>query len=99
MLKERNPLVVLLLIVITFGIYALVWIVKTKNEMNSLGANIPTAWFIIIPILNIYFFWRYCEGFAIITKKWEAIVIFLIAIIFAPAAVWIVQDGLNEKAV
>ena len=99
MVEQRNPLMVLILIIITFGIYALVWMVKTKNEMNELGANIPTAWFIIIPILNIYWFWKYCEGFAIATQKMEAIVLFLIYLIFSPAAVWIVQSGLNEKAV
>jgi hypothetical protein len=53
MVEQRNPLMVLILIIITFGIYGLAWMVKTKNEMNELGADIPTAWFIIIPILNL----------------------------------------------
>lgn len=98
MVEQRNPLMVLILMVITFGIYGLVWMVKTKNEMNELGADIPTAWFIIIPVLNIYWIWKYCEGFANVTQKMDAIVLFLIDIIFYPAFVWVVQSGLNEKA-
>ncbi|MCK4896783.1 MAG: DUF4234 domain-containing protein [Candidatus Heimdallarchaeota archaeon] len=97
MVRKRNPLLVLILIIITFGVYGLVWIVKTKNEMNELGAKILTAWFIIIPILQIYWFWRYCESFSNVTQKIDAVVLFLIAIIFYPAFVWIVQSGLNEK--
>jgi len=98
MVEKRNPIMVLILMVITFGIYGLVWMVKTKNEINELGANIPTAWFIIIPILNIYWSWKYCEGFANVTQKMDAIVLFLINIVFYPALVWVVQSGLNEKA-
>ncbi len=98
MVEQRNPLTVLILTIITFGIYGLVWYVKTKNEMNSLGAEIPTAWFLIIPILNIYWIWKYCEGYAKVTQKMDAITLFIIEIIFAPAFIWIVQDGLNEKA-
>lgn len=45
---------VLLLPLITFGIYQIVWYVKTKNEMNQLGATIPTAWLVIVPIVNIW---------------------------------------------
>jgi hypothetical protein len=42
-MKQRNVAAVLFLSIITFGIYTIVWFVKTKNEMNKLGAQIPTA--------------------------------------------------------
>ncbi len=49
---------------LTLGIYFLYWEITTKNEMNSeLDANIPTAWLIIIPIANIYWLYKYTEGF------------------------------------
>ena len=51
-MKNRNPIAVALLPLITFGIYSLYWQVKTKGEMNSLGADIPTAWLIVIPLVN-----------------------------------------------
>ena len=52
-MKNRNVFAVFALPFITFGIYGWYWIVKTKVEMNKLGAQIPTAWFLIIPIVNI----------------------------------------------
>lgn len=61
-MRKRNPFVVLLLTLITFGIYGLVWEVKTKNDMNKLGADIPTAWLLIVPLVNLWWLWKYSEG-------------------------------------
>jgi hypothetical protein len=30
--------------IVTFGVYAIVWQVKVKGELNSQGAEIPSAW-------------------------------------------------------
>jgi heme/copper-type cytochrome/quinol oxidase subunit 4 len=65
MIKKRNILAVYLFAIITLGIYLIYWLVQTKKEMNSLGASIPTAWLLIIPIANLYWMWKYCEGFAV----------------------------------
>lgn len=35
MFKKRNPLVVLVLLLITFGIYSIYWIVTTQNAIKS----------------------------------------------------------------
>lgn len=61
-MKQRSPVGVLLLTLITLGIYGIVWFVKTKGEMNRQGATIPTAWLIIVPFVNIWWTWKYCEG-------------------------------------
>lgn len=42
-MQQRDPLKVFFLSLITVGIYAIVWYVKTKDEMNARGAQIPTA--------------------------------------------------------
>lgn len=42
-MKYRSIAAPPLLPLITFGIYALAWSVKTKNEMNKSGTFIPTA--------------------------------------------------------
>jgi hypothetical protein len=61
--KLRSPAAPLLLPLITFGIYSLVWYVKTKNEMNQKGGKqIPTAWLLIIPIASIVWLWKYSVG-------------------------------------
>jgi len=46
-MEHRSPIMVFFVSLITFGIYGLVWYVKTKNEMNAKGAQIPTAWLLI----------------------------------------------------
>jgi hypothetical protein len=51
-MKRRSVAAVLILSIVTFGIYAIVWAVKTKEEMNALGAQIPTAWLLIIPLIT-----------------------------------------------
>ncbi|WP_196810957.1 DUF4234 domain-containing protein [Arthrobacter sp. 35W] len=61
-LIQRSPAAPLLLPIITFGIYFLVWEVKTKNEMNRAGAAIPSAWWLIVPIANIWWLWQYSVG-------------------------------------
>lgn len=60
--KRRSPAAPLLLPFVTFGIYSIVWYVKTKNEMNQAGTKIPTAWLIIVPIANIVWMWKYAVG-------------------------------------
>jgi len=67
-MQRRDPLMVAVLSIVTLGIYALVWYVKTKREMNTQGAQIPTAWLIIIPIVNIYWLWKFSEGVETVTK-------------------------------
>jgi len=68
-MKKRNPAAVLFLPIITLGIYAIVWYVQTKNEMNSLGTQIPPAWMLFIPIANIVWLWKYSEGVKYVTQE------------------------------
>lgn len=99
MIQKRNIVAVYLLSIITLGIYGIYWEVKTKDEINSLGGDIPTAWLIIVPIANIYWLYKYADSFSNKVKKdkngilWF-IVFWMIAIIM-PA---IVQSELNRIA-
>ncbi|MEM5835242.1 MAG: DUF4234 domain-containing protein [Candidatus Aenigmatarchaeota archaeon] len=68
-IEKRNIVLIYLLGIVTLGIYFIYWLWKTKNELNELGAEIPTAWLIIIPFANIYWLYKYSEGFAKVTKK------------------------------
>lgn len=67
-MKKRSPFAVFFLPFITFGIYVIVWFVLTKEEMKSRGAEIPTAWLLIIPIANIYWLWKYSKGVEKVTN-------------------------------
>jgi len=98
-ITRRDVILVYVLGIITFGIYFIVWMVKTKTEMNSLGAQIPTAWLLIVPIANIYWFYKYAEAFSTHVKKdnnailW--FILFWLISIIMPA---IVQSELNKIA-
>lgn len=98
-IKNRNPALVVILSIITLGIYFIFWVVKTKEEIKSLGANIPTAWLIIVPIGNIYFLYRYCDGFSQYVRKDNmGIVWLLLGLTFFPVLPVIVQSELNKLA-
>jgi hypothetical protein len=98
-ITRRDVILVYVLSIITFGIYYIVWLVKTKTEMNSLGAQIPTAWLLIVPIANIYWFYKYAEAFSLQVKKDNNAVLwfllFWLVSIITPA---IVQSELNKIA-
>jgi hypothetical protein len=97
-IEKRSILKVYVLGIITLGIYFLYWLVKTKNELNELGAQIPTAWLIIIPIANWYWLYKYAEGFAKVTKKESAILWFLLFFFVGIIMPAIVQSELNRIA-
>ena len=97
--KKRNIVLVYLFLIITFGFYGLYWLVSTKNEMNGLGAKIPTAWLLIIPIANIYWIYKYYEGFSVNVKKDNHAVLWFIVHIILPIIMpAIVQSELNKLA-
>lgn len=96
-MKNRSPAAVFFLPLITFGIYGLVWEVKTKNEMNKLGADIPTAWLIIIPLVNIWWLWKYSEGVGKVTKdQLSAVIAFLLLFLLGIIGMAIVQNEFNK---
>jgi hypothetical protein len=67
-MTQRSPVTVVLLTIVTCGIYGIWWFVQTKEELNARGAQIPTAWLLILPIANLYWTWKYAEGVQLVTK-------------------------------
>ncbi len=99
MVKKRNIFLVYLYMIITFGIYQIYWLVSTKEELNTLGAKIPTAWLIIIPVANLYWYYKYCEAFGALVKKDNNTILWFLLWIFVGFVMpGIVQSGLNELA-
>ena len=96
-MQKRSPAAVLLLPFVTLGIYSVYWEVKTKGEMNRLGADIPTAWLIIIPIANIWWMWKYCQGVEKVTgSKLNALLVFVGFMLIGFIMSAIVQDSFNN---
>jgi len=98
-MQHRNPIMVIFLSLITLGIYALVWSVRTKDEMNAKGAQIPTAWLLIIPFVNYFWLWKFSEGVEVVTsKKMGAGVAFCLQFFLGVIGMAIIQDKLNQVA-
>lgn len=99
-MQQRNPIMVILLSIITFGIYGLVWFVITKNQMNAKGAQIPTAWLLIIPFVNIWWLWKFSEGVELVTNKgMGTAVVFLLLWLLGTIGEAIVPNELNKVAI
>jgi len=98
-MKQRSVVAVVLLSFITFGIYSIIWTVKTKGEMNSIGAEIPTAWLIIVPFVSIWWYWKYCEGVEKVTgEKLSTVMAFVVLVLLSFIGQAIIQDSFNKIA-
>ncbi|MFH1240165.1 MAG: carboxypeptidase regulatory-like domain-containing protein [Candidatus Diapherotrites archaeon] len=96
-IKYRNPILVILLTVVTLGIYGIYWMYKTKKEINSLGAKIPNIILLFIPLIQLFFIYKYADGYAKFVKKDNKTIIWLLLFIFlSPIAVFLFQSELNN---
>lgn len=97
-MKKRNPIAVFALPFVTFGIYSIYWFVKTKGEMVELGADIPTAWLLIVPIVNIWWMWKYSQGVEKVTgAKLSGVLAFVLLWLLGNIGQAIVQDSFNNN--
>lgn len=78
-LKHRSLFVITLLTIITFGIYQIYWYFITKTEMNVLNGKeykVPFFLWFFVPIINIWWFWRFAKAIEKSTKgnvgRWTA---------------------------
>lgn len=96
-MQNRNPLTVVALTLVTFGFYGLYWEVKTKGEMNALGADIPTAWLLIVPIANYWWLWKYSQGVEKVTNgKLSGVLAFVLMFVAGFIGAAVIQDSFNN---
>ena len=96
-MTKRSVATVIILSIVTLGIYALVWTVKTKGEMVKAGADIPTSWLLIVPIASIYYFWKWSGGVEHVTGgKFSQVVSFLLMFMLGIIGMAIIQSELNK---
>lgn len=80
-MKQRNLIAMFFLVFVTLGIYPLYWFVTTKGELNGKGAEVPTAWLLLIPIVNIWWVYMYFVGAEKVTNgKANAVLYFVLGI-------------------
>lgn len=97
-IKQRSVAAVLLLPLVTFGIYSWYWAVKTKTEMNEMGEDIMTAWVWLIPIVGfIWWLWKYSEAVDHVTKgRTSAGLAFVLQFFLGCIGQAIIQDSFNR---
>jgi Domain of unknown function (DUF4234) len=100
-MQKRSALYVLILSFVTFGIYALMWFVQTKRELNRRGEQLPTSWYLIIPIASWIWQWRFAHAFARHTtrahNRMSPGFAFLLQAIVPVIAAPILQDIVNAE--
>lgn len=98
-MKQRSIGSVIILSIVTLGIYSIVLLVKTKGEMNQLGAQIPTALLLIVPLANLWWMWKYSEGVEKVTNNsMQGIVAFLLLWFLGFIGQAIIQDSFNKTS-
>ena len=77
--KHRSFIAIILLNFITLGLYQIYWFFITKTEMNTLNSKdvkVPFFLWFFIPIINIWWFYRFAKAIERTTKnklnKWSA---------------------------
>ena len=97
---KRSIGMLYVLMIVTFGIYAIYWFIKTKGEINqNYNENIPTCWFLIIPIANIYWLFRFTEVFTKRVRQKDDVALYFILFLFVSIITpYIVQSELNKLA-
>lgn len=66
-LERRSGAAVFFLPLITFGIYSIVWLAKTRGEVNRAGARVMTTWWILCPFGVLWYFWSLAKGISQVT--------------------------------
>lgn len=97
--KRSIPILIVLGLLFPF-IYHVYWLYKTKHEMTDRGADIPTTWLGIIPLVRYYWLWKWSVGIEHVTRgRMSAPVAFVLIVFLEPFIVIapaILQATLNE---
>ena len=97
-MTKRSPLGVFFFAIITIGIYRWYWSIKTKTELNQRGAQIPTAWIWLIPLVGgIYWMVKYVQGVEVATQgQKSALAAFLWLFLLGPIGEAVLQSSYNN---
>ncbi len=107
--EVRDPIMVTVLSLVTCGIYNMYWLYMTIEEMNKglgeerfnffkeIGLSVITC-----GLYAFYFYWQFCNATAELQQRWgvqpaqEGAILFVLFLVFPPAAVFLIQQGLNN---
>jgi len=103
-IKRRNPYLVVLFTVITFGIYGIFWTVFTTNELRNNTKSAPNPLLLLlllIPIVGIiamiYYNIKYSQAVNELTG-FSMVALFALLFLVWPIGILLAQIELNKKA-
>lgn len=97
MRETRNPLFVFTLSLLTLGFYNAYWHFQVAKEIRSFGGDVPSAWLQFIPLVNVYFFYRFiAEAVAVIPTLDHSWLHFAFHITLPWFSAGLVQHRVNE---
>ncbi len=95
-MKNRSP-IGLFFLATFIPFYAIYWLVTSGREMRALGADVPTAWLLLIPFVSIWWLYKYGAAVEHVTNgKTSAILAFLVMWLLGSVGYAIVQDAFNK---
>lgn len=104
MVKRRNMITQIILMIVTFGLYGVYWFYQTAKELKAVTQDAeaaPVLWTILffVPFAALYSLYAYAKVYTkVCTEKLSVGVLFLIGLIFYPALWFLVQTDLNAIA-
>ena len=104
MVKRRNMITQIILMIVTFGIYSIYWFYQTAKELKAVTQDpeaAPVLWTLLffVPFGALYSHYAYAKVYTkVCTEKLSIGVLFLIGLIFYPAVWFLVQTDLNAIA-
>ena len=98
-MTQRSPVVVFLLMVVTVGIYLVYWLWVTANEMNRGDAEIPHPVLSLVPIVQIWWLWKWAGGVQRVTGgQWSQAGTFVLSMLLPGIGAAIVQSAFNRAS-
>ena len=92
---RRGPLgKQIVLFVITLGFYGLYWMYKTADQLDRGTSSDINPILVIVPFYGL---WLVAGGAEAVTEQSQG-VLFLLFLVFGPAAWYLIQSGINEVA-
>ncbi|MFW5739396.1 MAG: DUF4234 domain-containing protein [Myxococcota bacterium] len=97
MMIHESPVKIILLTMVTCGLYAIYYFYKSAEELNARGAEIPAFWWMFIPLLGLLWSWKWAQGVEKVTGGQQSAVMTLVFLMFlGPIGQYLVQSKLNQ---
>jgi hypothetical protein len=98
-MKNRSIPMMILLTIVTLGLYFIYWFYTTTVELRQKGATVPFFLWFFIPFVNIWWTWKYSEAVESVTSnKLSGVLAFILLFIGGFIGIYIVQHFFNQIA-